>query len=572
MNRLTSLLCSLLLLLLLLLCDVFAATDLVACNDNNAKYRTASASTGILSTVAGSKTLGGGSIEDGIAATSKKLDGMYGIALDKENNLYIAGGAGVAGQKIFKVTASTGVISNMAGTGVEGYSGDGGKATSAMLKNPLGVTLDTNGDVFIVDTYNNRIRKVTVSTGVITTVAGNGLSVYSGDNVAATKTALSFPEDAAVDSSGNIFIADSFNARIRLVTASTGMITTIAGTEVKWTGAPQSATIATKYNLGGPNGITLDASGNIFITDLPYILKITVSTGGISIVAGTGGFGRGKGNFDNILATAAHLFLPTKVAFDKSGNMYITDTYNSRVRKITLSTGIITTMAGNGVELPAPGNPSEGDGGSATLASLALPCGLAVDSAGNIYYSDPPLGVVKKITFTESSPSASATPAPAATPFSPVSPEPTVSSSPASVLTPSTPSSTAPAPSASSTSNAPATPSATAPAPSVSSTSNAPATPSSTAPAPGASSTSKAPATPSATAPAPSASSTSKAPATPSATAPVPSASSTSKAPATPSTTGSQRQRSACTHVAQALHVTMILLSSLLILRLCGDA
>ena len=226
MNRLTSLLCS------LLLCGVFAATDLVACNDNNSKYRTASASTGILTTVAGSKTLGGGSIENGIP-------GLFGIALDKENNLYIAG------MKIFKVTASTGVINNMAGTGVTGYSGDGGEATSAMLNNPFGVTLDTNGNIFIVDTYNNRIRKVTVSTGVITTVAGDGLSVYSGDNVAATRTALSSPKDAAVDTSGNIFIADTLNSRIRLVTASTGMITTIAGTEVKWIGNPQSATIAT---------------------------------------------------------------------------------------------------------------------------------------------------------------------------------------------------------------------------------------------------------------------------------------------------------------------------------------
>ena len=512
MNRLTSLLCS------LLLCGVFAATDLVACNDNNSKYRTASASTGILTTVAGSKTLGGGSIENGIP-------GLFGIALDKGNNLYIAG------MKIFKVTASTGVINNMAGTGVTGYSGDGGEATSAMLNNPFGVTLDTNGNIFIVDTYNNRIRKVTVSTGVITTVAGDGLSVYSGDNVAATRTALSSPKDAAVDTSGNIFIADTLNSRIRLVTASTGMITTIAGTEVKATGAPQSATIATIYNLFQPSCITLDASGDIFITDLGYVLKITVSTGGIAVVAGTSGFGFNK---DNILATAAYLYFPTKVAFDTSGNMYITDTYNSRVRKITLSTGIITTVAGNGVVLLSPGNPSEGDGGSATLASLGLPSGLAVDSVGNIYYADPSLGVVKKVTFTESSPSASVTPAPAATPapFSPVSPKPTVSSSPAPILTPSTPSATAPAPSASSTSNAPATPSSTAPAPSTSSTSNAPATPSATAPAP--------------------------------------STSSTSKAPATPSSTGSQS--SATTRVAQALHLTMISLSSLLILHLCGDA
>ena len=124
MNRLKILLWSL--LLLLLLCSVFAATESVAFNDNNAKYRTTSASTGIISTVAGSKTFNGGSTEEGIPVTSSKLDDLYGIALDKENNLYIAGGRAVFGQKIFKVSASTGVISNVAGTGTMGYSGHGG--------------------------------------------------------------------------------------------------------------------------------------------------------------------------------------------------------------------------------------------------------------------------------------------------------------------------------------------------------------------------------------------------------------------------------------------------------------
>ena len=347
MNRLTILLLS----LLLLLCSVFAATESVTCNEHNAKYRTTSASTGIITTVAGSKTYAGGSTEDGILATSRKLDGMSGIALDKENNLYIASNAGISGHKIFKVSASTGVISNVAGTGIMGYSGDGGKATSAMLNGPQGVTLDINGNIFIADTYNRRIRKVTVSTGVISTVAGDGNSVYSKDDVAATSTALSFPSDAAVDSSGNIFIADTFSYRIRLVTASTGIITTIAGTGVRGIGVFTQSAIATKYNLFQPKGVTLDASGNIFITDVNQVLKITVSTGIISVVAGSGIFRTGSTEskaskvVDNILATAAPLDLPTKVAFDMSGDMFMTDTYNLRVRKVTVENSLITNVA-----------------------------------------------------------------------------------------------------------------------------------------------------------------------------------------------------------------------------------
>ena len=293
-----------------------------------------------------------------------------------------------------------------------------------MLNGPMGVTHDTNGNIFIADTYNDRIRKVTVSTGVITTVAGNSNSFYSGDDVAATSSALYSSRDAAVDSSGNIFIADTYNSRIRLVTASTGIITTIAGSGVKSTGATQSAT-ATKYNLIPPKGVTLDASGNVFITDQGLVLKITVSTGGISVVAGNSdsGVGSAGGLLDNILATAVFLNRPTKVAFDMSGNMFITDSFNGRVRKVTLSTGIIATVAGNGAVPPPAANPSDGEGGSAAQATLAVPSGLAVDSIGNIYNADPPLSVVKKVTFTESSPSASVTPAPAVAP-APSSPYP----------------------------------------------------------------------------------------------------------------------------------------------------
>ena len=160
---------------------------------------------GIITTLAGYKILFGGSVEDGVAATSKRILTPWGLSFDKDSNLYFAA---FSEDKIFKFTASSGIITTAAGTGVGGYGGDGGQATSAMLNGPTGVTLDTTGNICFADTYNRRIRKVTITTGLITTVAGNGERGYSEDNVSATSTSLSAPTDVAVDPSGNMFIAD----------------------------------------------------------------------------------------------------------------------------------------------------------------------------------------------------------------------------------------------------------------------------------------------------------------------------------------------------------------------------
>ena len=367
----------------------------------SAGFHKSSTSPGIITTVAGTK-VAGGIVTDGVAATSKRINSPEGLAFDKEGNFYIAA-SGV--HKIYKVTASSGIINTVAGTGDRGYGGDGGQATSAMLYGPEGITLDTAGDIYIADRDNNRIRKITMSTGLITTVAGNGNKLSTTDNIAATSTSLDFPCDVAVDPSGNIFIADSNNGRIRKVTASTGIITTIAGTgESLLLARRKKSAIATQYYLPQPLGVTLDTAGNVYIAGGlfdPCIFKITVSTGNISLVAGTGPYVTGTVGYngDDILATAANLYYPTKVVFDASGNMYISDSGNHRIRKVTASTGMISTVAGTGA-VTSIGFSSNGEFGLATSASLYTPSGIAMDTAGNLYFADANYNVVRKVTYT----------------------------------------------------------------------------------------------------------------------------------------------------------------------------
>jgi trimeric autotransporter adhesin len=269
------------------------------------------------------------------------------------------------------------LIKTVAGNGSYGYGGDGGPATLASLRNPNSVAVDASGNIYIADTWNYRIRMVTKSTGIITTVAGNGSISFTGDGGLATSEALSHPRGVAIDVSGNIYIADTSNNCIRMVTKSTGIITTVAGNGSKgFSGDGGQATSATLFY---PYGVAVDASGNIYIADTwnHRIRMVTKSTGIITTVAG--GDSRSFYGGDGGLATSAGLNHPYGVAIDLSGNVYIADTRNHRVRMVTKSTSIITTVAGDGS--PA----SSGDGGQATSAEMYLPCGVAVDASGNIY-------------------------------------------------------------------------------------------------------------------------------------------------------------------------------------------
>lgn len=264
--------------------------------------------------------------------------------------------SGIAGQTIY--------ITTVAGNGVQGFSGDNGPAISAELNAPYGVAVDSSGNLYITDF--DRIRKV--SGGEITTIAGTGVAGFSGDGGPATYATLNAPRGIAVDSSGNIYIADLGNSRVREI--SNGIITTILGN-------PGNDPVMGTQVLG-PVGLALDRSGNLFIADGPNNRVLKYTNGVATVIAGTGAFGYSG---DNGPATSATLYDPSGVAVDASGNVYIADTTNNAIRKIQTD-GTITTVSGNGT----PGY--SGDNGPATSATLFGPLGVALDASGSVYIVD----------------------------------------------------------------------------------------------------------------------------------------------------------------------------------------
>lgn len=335
-------------------------------------------------------TMAGG-VGDGGLAVSARLSNPSGAAKDAFGNVYIADSVG---RRIRKVNAVTGVISTIAGNGSAGYSGDNGPATSASLSYPVGVALDRENNIFIVDGNNNCVRKVDATTGVITTVVGNGTAGYSGDNGPATLAQLNGPGGVAIDSTGNIFIADTSNHRIRKVDVLTGVITTVAGNGDNGYGVdPRDSGPATSARLSYPQGVAADPSGNIYIADSNNnrIRKIDAATGVMTTVAGNGTFGYSG---DNGAAVLAALYSPSGITVDSGGDIYIADSFNNRIRKVTASTGIITTIAGAGI------SGYTGDNGPATSASLAYPRGVVEDAEGNILIVDTNNSRIRRIDAT----------------------------------------------------------------------------------------------------------------------------------------------------------------------------
>lgn len=349
---------------------------------------TISAKSQIITTVAGNG-IGGYSGDGGIAtAASINFNGPAAafagsIYVDASNNIFISDSS----YRIRRVNGSTGIITTIAGTGVSGFSGDGGMATSAQISAPLGIYKDASGNVYFWDDGNARIRKINTS-GIISTFAGNGTLGYSGDGGLATLAELVDVTVITGDSLGNIYVADYDNEAIRKID-NKGVITTIAGNATgvgNGDGGP--AIDATIFN---PYSISFDASGNYYIatSEIPNSIRKVNTSNIISTIAGSNS---GDGNSgDGGPATSALFCRITNAVSDAAGNIYIADACNNEVRKVNAATGIITRIAGTGTA------GYSGNGGAATSAKLNSPYCLSIAN-GDLYIEDKNNFVIRKVS------------------------------------------------------------------------------------------------------------------------------------------------------------------------------
>ena len=343
---------------------------------------------GYISTFAGSGV--DGNSGNGSAAVKAQLSQPVAITVDHAGNLYIADRAS---NTVREVVSATGIINNV----LSAPASSGGSVTPLAVNvavtphfnQPSAVAIDASGNVDVLDQATNTVRRISTSTGALTVLAGNaaGLSGYSGDNGQAINAKLNQPAGMAFDPSGNLFIADTGNQRIRRVDASTGIITTVAGTgNAGYTG---DGALAMAAQLSHPAAVASDSQGNLFIADSgnAAIRKVDVHTGMISTVAGTGIVGFSG---DNAAAVAAKLNQPLGITVDAHDNLFITDTGNQRIREVTANSAVISTVAG--------GNQGySGDGGPSSLANLNQPYATAIDASGNMYIADSGNGVIRKV-------------------------------------------------------------------------------------------------------------------------------------------------------------------------------
>jgi sugar lactone lactonase YvrE len=298
-------------------------------------------------------------------ATTSSLNMPGGLAVDSAGNIYIAD---TDDNTVLEVS-TLGIVTTVAGTGLQSYGGDGGPATSAFLDAPAGIAIDANNNLYICDTHNNRVREVVG--GIINTIAGTGAAGFSGDGTAATGAMLDLPTAVAVDSKGNVYIADTDNNRIREIVGTT--INTVAGNGLQiYSG---DGGLATAAGIDSPNGVAVDAQFNLYIGDThnQRVRMVTVATGIITTLAGTGF----KGFTADGPSSAAALARPLGVAVNGSGNVYVADSDNNRIRSIGGNS--VTTIAGNGIQ------GFSGDGSAATSASLDSPQALTTNGAAVMF-------------------------------------------------------------------------------------------------------------------------------------------------------------------------------------------
>ncbi|MBL7690870.1 MAG: T9SS type A sorting domain-containing protein [Flavipsychrobacter sp.] len=326
-------------------------------------YSTAQTITTVAGT--GASTFSG----ENVPAITAGIPNPGGGVFDKYGNYYFVDAQ--SSQRVRKITPD-GIISTIAGNGLAGFSGDSGPATAARLNGPQGLSIDTSGNIYIADAQNNRIRKVDVSTGIIHTVAGTGVGAYSGDGIPATSANIWNPQDVSVDRLGNIYVADMFNYRIRKVNSS-GVISTFAGNGNH--GYSGESTLADTSMIGVIVGLCNDTAGNLYMASNTVCRVMKVST--MNIMTTVAGDGSCTFTVDGVAATTAHIS-PLRCCVDDSENLYIADKYHNRLYKVDWGTGILLTVAGNGIA------GDSGDGGAASSATLNGPTGVAVDACGNL--------------------------------------------------------------------------------------------------------------------------------------------------------------------------------------------
>jgi trimeric autotransporter adhesin len=343
------------------------------------RIRTVNLTSGIIRTIAGN----GNNIysgDDG-AATDASFQNPTNLSTDPEGNVYVTDD-----NRIRKINTKTGIITRVAGTGKYGFSEDNGSATESQIL-PFAILTDANGNVIFND-GGARIRRINSNTGKITTLVGDGTLGYGGDNGTGTAARINCFEafdNIAIDKNGTLYIADRSNSRIRRLTTS-GIITTIAGNGQSGFAGDNGPAINAR--ISSPNGIATDRSGNIYFSDTQNHRIRRINAGGtINTIAGNGTSGFSG---DNGPATAARLFFPASITVDEQSNLYILEGRN-RVRKVDLTTGVINTIAGQ----DQPG--FEGDGGQASQAKFDYPSNITVDRTGNIYIADQGNNRIRKI-------------------------------------------------------------------------------------------------------------------------------------------------------------------------------